>query len=222
MTPLRYTGLSPQRVSKDAKYTVTAGGSIRLEFQESQRVRILLTTADHPDVTAMVNEVKRYVNFGVEGGQFYINEFGDVLVPDGKGGPCFWAGHYDGLLEFEEGSLHVSPAAPDGLKPGEKWPGPHVGIPYVLNAGATDIRYEKVDGRRRETFYLSDFKDTGAVRTLASRLGEHKGTSGGRFFINERGEFFAPVGVAGDWEYKYLGHLGTDVWFDPPEGFERP
>jgi hypothetical protein len=222
VTPRRYTGLSPQRVSKDAKYTVTAGGSIRLEFQESQRIRILLTTDEHSDLTEMVNEVKRVVNLGIEGGQFYINEFGDVLVPDGQGGPCFWAGHYDGLLEFEEGSLHVSPIAPQGLQPGEKWQGPHVGIPYVLIAGATDIRYEKINGRRREAFYLSDFHDVGPVRSLARRLGEHKGTSGGRFFINEHGEFFSPVGVAGDWEYLYLGHLDEDVWFNPPSGFERP
>ena len=34
MTP-RYTGLSPQRVSKDAKYTMPVAGSIRLEIRRA-------------------------------------------------------------------------------------------------------------------------------------------------------------------------------------------
>ena len=86
-------------MSKDAKYTVTAAGSIRLEYQESRRVRIMLTTEEHEELAEMVNVVKRHVA-GSEGGAFYVNEFYDVLVPDGEGGACFWAGTYDGLLGF--------------------------------------------------------------------------------------------------------------------------
>ncbi|WP_121257777.1 hypothetical protein [Nocardioides ferulae] len=217
----RYTGNSPLRVSKDAKYTVTVGGAIRLEYQESQRVRWMLTSDDHPDLAEMVNVVKEQVNDGRRGGAFYINEFKHVLVPDGKGGSCYWAGRYDDKpLVFEEGSLTVTPAAPPDLTPGDLWPGPHVGIPYVLNAGATDIRYEKVDGRRRETVYLSDDVGASAARDIAGRLGKVKGTQGGRIFINEEYEIFAPVGVAGDWQYIYLGPLGESPWFLPPEEFE--
>lgn len=219
----RYTGLSPQRVGKDAKYTVTATGSIRLEYQESRRVRYLLTTDEHPELAGMVNRVKQAIS-GQDGGAFYINEFFDVLVPDGKGGPCFWAGTYDDLLEFEDAeiNLKVSPEPGPEVRPGDLWLGPHVGIPYVLNAGATDIRYEKVNGRRRETVYLSDApNDASRARALASRLGKHKGMSGGRIFINERFHFFAPVESNGDWEYRYLGELGEDQWFMPEDGFER-
>lgn len=225
MTLVRYTGLSPMRVSKDARYSVTADGGIKLEYHETQRVRWLLTTHKHPKLVDMVNKVKLQVNDGVPGGVFYINEYSDVLVPDGKGGACFFAGNYeDDVLEFggSNGEPLVSPVAPPDLKPGELWPGPHVGIPYVLVAGATDIRYEKVDGRRREAVFLGDFHERDAVRGLTSRLGAVKGTSGGRIFINERAEFFAPVGYAGDWRYLYLGPLEDDVWFPAPEGFPRP
>ncbi len=169
----------------------------------------------------MVNKVK-VDELGQPGGAFYINEYRDVLVPDGRGGPCFWAGNYeDDELEFEEGSLFVTPRAPDHLEPGEPWPGPHVGIPYVLSAGALEIRYENVDGRRRETVLLSDFVPPSASRALATRLGQFKGQSGGRFFINECAEIFAPVGVAGDWSYVYLGDSEDDAWFPAPGGFKR-
>src|SRR4051794_29981099 len=59
MTLKPYTGNSPMRVSRDAKYTVTAGGAIRLEYQESRRVRYLLTTEDHAALAHLVNEIKR-------------------------------------------------------------------------------------------------------------------------------------------------------------------
>jgi hypothetical protein len=219
MTLTVYTGYSPMRVSRDAKYTVTATGAIRLEYQESRRVRVMLTTEDHPELVEMVNAIKNEIN-SREGGQFYINEFHHVLVPDGKGGSCYYAGFYDDVLEFREGDLIVTPAAPDDLRPGDDWPGPHVGIPYVLNAGATDIRYEMVDGPRRTTVLLSDERGRDAAQSLAQRLGKIKGTSGGRFFVNEAGELFAPVGIAGDWTYLYLGDLGEDAWFPPPAGYD--
>ena len=110
----------------------------------------------------MVNEVKNALS-GRTGGAFYINEFKAVLVPDGEGGRCYYAGDYDEVLEFKEDDLFVSPVAAPGLRPGDPWPGPRVGIKYVLCAGAGDIRYEMVDGRRRETVYLSD--EHGATAT---------------------------------------------------------
>jgi hypothetical protein len=217
----RYTGLSPLRVSKDAKYSVTAGGAIRLEYRESARVRYLLTTELHPRLAEMVNDVKRTVN-GADGGAFYINEFRYVLVPDGEGGPCFWAGQFDETLVFQDQSndILVSPEAAPGLLPGDEWLGPHVGIPYVLVAGGTDVRWEKVDGRRREIVLLSDFHGASAARQLGMRLARHKGTSGGRIFINERAEFFSRIDEGQDSRYIYLGALDEDPWFLPPEGFE--
>src|SRR4051812_40916111 len=94
MTLTRYTGNSPMRVSKDAKYSVTANGEIRLEFRESDRVRYLLTTDEHPQLVQLVNAVKQQI-FGQIGGAFYINEYQQVLVPDGQGGACYVAGRYE-------------------------------------------------------------------------------------------------------------------------------
>src|SRR5688500_7108548 len=112
----RYTGLSPMRVSKDAKYSVTFDDQIRLDYWYGPREKVLFTTGDHPRLGRMVNDVKRALTDGRPGGAFYINEYGDVLVPDGQGGACYWAGHYDESLEFKDEELTVSPVAPAGLE----------------------------------------------------------------------------------------------------------
>ena len=82
----------------------------------------------------MVNAVKTELS-GREGGAFYINEFSSVLVPDGAGQCSYWAGDYKETLEFRDGDLRVSPVATPGLRAGDPWMGPRVGIKYVLVAG---------------------------------------------------------------------------------------
>lgn len=212
----RYAGYSPMRVGKDTKYSVTASGDIKLEYQEKARVRWLLATGDHPDLVKMVNAVKTELT-GREGGAFYINEYTHVLVPDGAGGVCYFAGWYDTPLVFREGDLTVSSKAPGHLSPGDPWPGPRVGIKYVLAAGATEIRYEKVDGRRTEEVWLSDTAGPSATTRLAIRIARIKGNAGGAFFINESRELFAPVGVGPRVDYVYIGHLEQDAWFPEPD-----
>ncbi len=222
MTLRRYTGLSPMNVSKDAKYSVTADGQIRLVYRASAREKWLLSTDAHSPLVDMVNAVKMALN-GVPGGAFYINEYRDVLVPDGAGGNCYWAGNYEGLLEFTfEDDIVISPKAPRGLRPGDVWPGPHVGIVYVLRAGGQDIKYELKDGRRREEMRLSEVAGAAPAQRLARRIGAIKGTDGGRFYINEVGELFAPVSTVDEPNFLYLGHLDDDGWFPAPDGFDRP
>lgn len=218
----RYTGLSPKRVSKDAKYSVTVNDQIRLDYWYGPREKILFTTGDHPRLGRMVNDVKRAIADGKPGGAFYINEYGDVLVPDGQGGPCYWAGHYDELLEFKDDELTVSPVAPVGLEPGDLWPGPHVGIQYVLTAGGNDVRYEVRTGNRIRIELLSDHVGADAAARLGKRISQVKSTSGGRFFINERMELFTPLSDGKTIEYTYVGCLDEDAWFPAPDGFDRP
>lgn len=221
MTLKPYTGNTRTNVSKDAKYSVTATGEIRLEYRVGARTKYLLTTSRHPELVDMVNAAKLDLA-GVPGGAFYINEFKDVLIPDGQGG-TYWVGTYDDVLEFEfdEGSV-ISPAAPKSLHPGEVWTGPHVGIPYVLSAGGQDVRYEWREGRRITEVRLSDEAGHVAARATAQRIAKIKGSSGGRFYINECGEMFAPVTENQYTDFLYIGHIGESAWFDPPDGFPRP
>jgi hypothetical protein len=222
MTMLKpYTGLIPSNVNKDAKYTVSVSGDIRLVYYVSNRVRELLATNDHGALADMVNAVKTDIS-GVPGGSFYINEYGDVLVPS-QDGNCYWAGNFDSRLEFRtEDGVVVTPSAPHDLEPGDAWPGPHVGIRYVLMAGGQDVRYErKVSERRVEIVQLSDEVETAAARQTAARIAAVKGASGGRFYINEAGEMFGPVSSNDFADFVYIGHIEDSSWFKAPHGYER-
>lgn len=221
MTLKRYTGLRPSNVSKDAKYSVTADGEIRLVYRATDRERWLLSTADHDELARMVDAVKMQVNF-TRGGVFYINEFGDVLVPDPAGGKPYWAGHYSGVIEFTFEGKVISSIAPPGLNPGDAWPGPHAGIRYVLMAGGNDIKYLLEDERRTTEVRLSDERGASVAARIANRLAQVKGRSGGRIYINERSEFFGPVSSNDYSNFVYLGNLDEDLWFSPPAGYDRP
>jgi hypothetical protein len=94
------------------------------------------------------------------------------------------------MLEFDFGGSVISSQAPDELKPGDRWPGPHPGLLGVLCAGGRDIRYQRRGGNRVTEVRLSDEVDEVAAKKTSSRIAELKGTPGGRFYINKRCELF--------------------------------
>jgi len=190
---------------------------VRLIYRVTARERQLLTTDRHDTLVDMVNEVKEEETDQL-GGAFYINEFFDVLVPTQAGG-CFYAGTYEKLLEFDfEGEI-ISPRPPAGLQPSKPWPGPHVGIRYTLTSGGNDIKYwRQVGPGRIQEHRLSDYAGQPAAAQLANRLRQIKGLEGGRIYINEVGEFFAPTDHGDSTvSYVYLGPLEDDLWFSAPD-----
>lgn len=190
------------------------GEDVRLTFHIDARTKDLLTTNAHPVLAKMVNRAKEHVN-GRPGGAFYINEFSVVLVPGESPGSCIEAGRYDGLLEFKLDGGIISPRAPSDLRAGDDWPGPHVGVAYLLCAGGNDIRYELRQGNRITRVQLSDYWEKDAKKT-AARVAAVKGTMGGKFYINEQQEMFAPVSFKGGWRFLYIGHLEDSPWFPGP------
>jgi hypothetical protein len=70
----------------------------------------------------------------------------------------------------------------------------------------------RVSPSRTQRARLTDHHDKVSVSRLTKRLAEVK-KKGGRIYINEAGEFFAPVGG----EHLYLGPLEDDVWFPAPD-----
>jgi len=219
LTLVPYPGRIPSNVSKEAKYSVRSapGGAyaVRLVYAVGSGERELLTTDSHDVLVDMVNAVKVEAQ-GARGGVFYINEYKDVLVPTQSG--CFYAGNYEPLLAFDFEGTVISPRAPVGLVPGADWRGPHAGTSYVLTASGDDVRYEHTPTPTRVIkTLLSDAVGASAARTLAQRLGRTKGPSGGRIYINEACEFFAPLMVSGNLEYRYLGPLDDDAWFPAPD-----
>jgi hypothetical protein len=217
-----FTGNCPKNVSRDAKYGVRSssnGPVVGLVYRTADGEQWHPTTEDHPDLVAMVNAVKTTHGEGPNG-PFYINEYGQVIVPAGPDARYYLADEYDGLVEFEfEGNvLSGRGVGLDGtpIEPGEAWTGPHPGIPYVLAAGGDDIHYQS-HPRLRVTrkVRLSESVGAAGAREMAERIQAVKGWQGGRFYVNEWGEMFAPVNRAAGLSYVYVGHLDLldDLWF---------
>ena len=219
MTVYIYPGNAPSNVSKDAKYSVKRvanGWAVHLLFNLGNGQRELLTTDQHAELVSMVNRVKAH-STGKDGGAFYINEYRHVVVPTPDG--AVYAGSYTKDLRFAFEGQTIEPSAPKGLKPGQEWKGPHVGVRYTLAAGGGDIYYErKLSASRTERVQLSEQRGQRTAQLLARRLSSVKGQSGGRIYINEQCEFFGPMVVGqGGTQFVYLGHLEDDAWFDEPE-----
>lgn len=220
-----FVGNCPSNVSKDAKY------KIRLENREHV-VGLFYRSADgelwypssnaHPELVNMVNELK-IAKAGAPGGAFYINEYGQVIVPVvGEDKDYYLAGEYTTPLEFEFEGKILSGDAKDlegkPLKPGDRWVGPHPGIPYVLKAGGTDIYYRCwVRPRVEREVRLSDSLGTEAAKGVAATIADIRGRDGGRFYINEFRQMFTPKEGEAGLDYVYIGKVNDlSLWFPKP------
>jgi hypothetical protein len=224
--PVRFEGNSQPNVSKDAKYHVKVkdGFKIEIPYEADEFDRWILATKEHPELVAMINRVRTDLNEDL-GGAFYINEYKQVLVPDRRERIFYLAGIYTEPLRFrfDDGKRIVTISGEavdlDGnpIPVGGPWRGLHEGLRYVLAAGGRDIYYNsspRPDVIR--TVRLSRCVGEDDAAQLASRVCEVKGFSGGRFYLNEWREMFAPLGEddTATMEYLYIGHLSTeDPWF---------
>lgn len=220
-----FNGNCPKNVAKDAKYAIRTGPNgqpvVALTYVSDEEERWFATTDEHPTLVEMVNEVK--VQKGAApNGPFYINEYGQVLVPVGDGAKYYLADEYDMPLRFHfEGKILSGEGIDlDGhpVEPGDLWKGPHPGIPYQLKAGGQDIYYRYSPRPNVEKrVLLSHSVGAEAASALANRIQRVKGWQGGRFYINEWREMFAPVTNQNGFEYRYIGHLDDhDPWFPKP------
>lgn len=206
-----YDGPRPKVSGRQGRYKVNLNDQIEALYPIVSGMRAVLTTEQHPQLLAMVNAVKQTAG-GSRGGPFLINEHKQVLVPTSAG--WFVAGTYEEIIEFELDGEIISPEPPPDLSPGDHWPGPRVGMTYTLAAGGNDIYCRVEVGNREVDVKLSEQAGVEA-NFLAERLAETKGTDGGRIYINEARQFFAPVGAGEAPPYLYLGPLDEEPWFPP-------
>ena len=224
----RFEGNCPRNVSKDAKYgirTGTANGRrgpvVALVFNAPDDERWHATTDEHPELVGMVNRVKSSVG-SPPNGVFYINEFMQVIVPTIASEEYYYAGQYETPLKFEFEGRILSGEAVDldgnSLSPGDVWSGPHPGIPYILAATGVDIKY-KTNPRPRveKEIRLSTAIGSDRAAKVAEGIRAVKGFSGGRFYVNEFRNVFAPVWEGQEWRYLYIGNLDMENWFHAPD-----
>ncbi len=219
-----YAGNCPRNVSRDAKYAVRwADGEMKatLVYRRPDGERWLASNGEHPELIDLVNKVKLEVS-DTHGGPFYINEYHQVLVPAGYGATYYLAGEYHGRLEFQfEGHTLSGDArslSGDRLAPGDRWEGPHPGVPYILTANNNDISYE-ISPRPNVTRRVLLSQEVGGerAREIAKQVLAVKGSSG-RFYVNEFAQMFAPIGSKLPLEYVYIGGLDLQAgWFPKSE-----
>jgi hypothetical protein len=223
---VQFTGNCPSNVNKDAKYTVRLEKGeyvVGIYYVSSDGELWYPSSGDHPGLVEMVNDVKKYYS-GSPGGAFYINEYKQVIVPvQGEESDYYFAGEYNNPLEFEFEGKKISGDAKDldgkKIHPGDVWVGPHPGIPYVLKAGGKDIQYEYwVRPKVKKRVRLSDHVDNKTAEIIARDIAQIKGAAGGRFYVNEFCQMFAPKGSSGILEYVYIGKIeDLSNWFPKPE-----
>jgi hypothetical protein len=218
-----FEGNCPKAVNKDAKYVVRSvdgTAQVGVTYVTPHEEIWHPTTDAHPDLVEAVNAVKTAVN-GSPNGPFYINEFGQVIVPVSTGKYFLAMEAYDLPLRFEFEGHIISGDALDlnggALQPGDLWTGPHPGIPYVLKPGGEDIYYRSYPRPQVEVrVSLKRAVGDSVARALAERIQRVKGWKGGRFYVNEWWEVFAPIHEGSTLEYRYVGHLDEsdrNNWF---------
>lgn len=236
-----YRGLWPQVVGRLAKYAVRfidGEWKISVWYNVGDGLRYLAVEGDGADLVLRINEVKEAFD-GKPGGAFYLNEYRHVLVPV-AGSPehgvpvhYYYAGRYekDFHFDFEGRTLTTQPKDLEGkpLSPGSSWIGPRPGIPYVLAAGGGDIYFETpaltdsepptVRTRMTRKLELSKvLRDRTLVARAVRPVYEVRGHQGGRFYVNEHGAIFTPVGAndGNGIDYIYCGVIDREAWFPEP------
>ncbi len=228
MTFPRFAGNCPKNVSKDAKYSIRTGSAaqgydgpiVAVIYESEDGERWHAATDNHPDLVNMVNEVKTSVG-NPPNGAFYINEYKQVIVPVVGSSDYFLAGAYELPLRFEFEGKVISGEAVDlegnPISPGDTWTGPHVGIRYKLCAGGSDIEYSMSPRPNVEKrVKLSQAISPERAEKVASGIMAVKGPRGGRFYVNEYLNVFAPLEDGRDTPYLYCGRINLDEWFPKP------
>jgi len=224
---IRYEGCLPGLEKREAHYSVVRDGGpwrIKLVHYTGDAPADYISTEPHTTLVQLVNSAKReltrlHQSDEREGGPFYVDEYCRVLIPSVGRTWAVLDKKYGKALCFplDRNGAVMCPCPPSGVRPGQVWSGPRVGIPYRLIRGDVCRWCERQDGSQSFDT-LSYQRDPRSAGKLAARLLEALSGREGRIYINQCKAFFAPP--VGSRPWTFLGTLGTDDWF--PEGGLRP
>jgi hypothetical protein len=171
---------------------------------------------DGDDARALASAVDaaKHALTGRCGGAFLINEFGQVLVPanDYSGTQVALVGEWTGPLEFNnpfEAGSTFDLAGDDGMKCGDSWGRPYVGIPHNLSYG-DDLYFKHVTARGTQIL-KPEVQDDALISALRSL----RPTRPVRFIVIVGGLVATKVEVEPDeWQPHYVGRIDPNCWFD--------
>lgn len=203
-----------------AMHIKTMGGMLRpvvyLRQDECLGTCSAVENADVRKLTEAVSTAKLLLS-GHEGGSFQINEYGQVLVPASHTYKRMLVGEVSGELQFhnpfEEGAI-FSLNDDDGLRPGDAWPWPYVGMPYNLNKGSRIYFWLQNEEGGQSVF------PPGQNRPLVVALRGIRRYGAMRFIVNPHGIVLTRrppteqwTGEEETWTPVYVGRLNYSTWF---------
>jgi hypothetical protein len=206
----------------------SAGWTICLDWGTSEGIAECLAVQSSEtasEITRLLSAVNRAKvrQTGCSGGCFSINEWGQVLVPSAEvsGTRCFLVGTVSGSLLFEnpldmKTSLDLSNV--DGLRPGDPWNRPSVGLPYHLKAHVDSIYFwRETEGGGRTELPLQ--QDAALIHMLRQIRGSHSPV---RLLVNPWGVVLTKMPAPGmsyesPWQSVYVGKLDYSRWFAKEE-----
>lgn len=166
---------------------------------------------DSDDVPALVAGVlagKRALGVA-PGGAFLVNEFGQVLVPasDAEGTSVVLVGECSGPLMFENPFDSARPIdiGGGGLRPGEPWDRPYIGVPHNLNH-RNEICFKDVGPYGHDWLQppTQDVELIDALRAL-------RPSGFIRFIVTVGG--LVVTKVEPHWEPRFVGQINHSRWF---------
>lgn len=166
------------------------------------------------DLAKAVLRAKRFLGGG-GGGEFLINEFGQVLVPAPTGdGRRAFAGRLEGpvCLEnpFDGGVFDLSNDS--NLACGNPWPMPYVGCQYNLAAGGWI--YTTLETKDGSTYPRLPRDGEYVVRSLR-RI---RPSGPARFIVNPCGLVLTKQPEGSKWNPVYVATLKPGAWFETDAG----
>jgi hypothetical protein len=163
----------------------------------------------------IIRAKKRLGGYG--GGSFIINEFGQVIVPaSDNSGRRDLVGEISGAIHLEnplEPDALFDLSNTDGLKCGDRWTQPYIGVPYNLSKRSKIYFYRKTDeGGKSE--YPSN-QDQNLIKSLR----QIRRYGAARFIVNPFGVVLTKRPPEGDWSQQenwhsvFVGHINYHNWF---------
>lgn len=169
------------------------------------------------ELSEAVARTKRHAG-GEGGGAFLIDEYGRVIVPASDGaGRRFLAGRLHGRLLFENPLLPEEPidlGDTEGLKNGDPWRLPYIGMPYHLHRGGRIYFYQQDEFGGRSIYppqqdsdlirAIRNLRPYGPVRIVVTPGGLvlTKLPPEGRMLTEDR------------WEPVFVAAINLDNWFE--------
>lgn len=153
ITPRRWAGHYERIPGDTTTFRVDIHNRISISWDDPQSGGRLRSPARSSEDTlklgAAVNRAKlRYGSYS--GGSFAINEFGQVIVPVRGTGERYLVGTVEGSLLFrsQDDGTYFTLDAPEGIRPGQIWHRPYVGMAFHLARRGAIYRMLDEEGDR--------------------------------------------------------------------------